>query len=123
MSSYLLFFIAHLFLLMPNVQLSSHDQVSYHFDGDRPTIPLVLLHGFCEDHSVWDAWLAHLPDTPVIRIDLPGFGHSSLPPANDISHYAEVVRSVLDEQGLRLCILHGHSLGGYVALEFAALYP
>ncbi len=108
---------------MPNVQLSANDQVSYHFDGDRPTIPLVLLHGFCEDHSVWDTWLAHLPDTPVIRIDLPGFGNSSLPPANDISHYAEAVRSVLDEQGVRLCILHGHSLGGYVALEFAALYP
>ena len=108
---------------MPNVQIPSAGQVTYHFDGDRPTIPLVLLHGFCEDHSVWDHWLPHLSGVPVIRIDLPGFGGSSLPPAADMAHYAEAVRSVLDEQGVRLCVLHGHSMGGYAALEFAARYP
>lgn len=110
-------------LLMPNVSLSSTGQVTYHLDGDQLTIPLVLLHGFCEDHSVWDSWLAHLTALPVIRIDLPGFGGSSLPSAADMSHYAEAVRTVLDEHGIRQCILHGHSMGGYAALEFAAQYP
>ncbi len=108
---------------MPNVQLSAATQVAYHLDGEYSTIPLVLLHGFCEDHSVWDTWLAHLPTLPVIRIDLPGFGGSSLPLVADMNHYAEAVRSVLDEHGIRQCVLHGHSLGGYVALEFAAHYP
>lgn len=110
-------------LLMLNVQLPSAGQVAYHLDGDQPNIPLVLLHGFCEDHSVWDTWLAHLSALPIIRLDLPGFGGSSLPPTADMSHYAEAVRTVLDEHGIRQCILHGHSLGGYVALEFAAHYP
>lgn len=109
--------------LMPNVQLPSAGQVAYHLDGDQSTVPLVLLHGFCEDHSVWDSWLAHLSALPVIRLDLPGFGGSSLPPAADMSYYAEAVRTVLDEHGIRQCVLHGHSLGGYVALEFAAQYP
>ncbi len=109
--------------LMPNVQLSSAGQIAYHLDGGHSTIPLVLLHGFCEDHSVWDAWLAHLPTLPVIRIDLPGFDRSSLPPAADMRHYADAVLSVLNEHGIRQCVLHGHSLGGYTALEFAAHYP
>ncbi|MEO6038281.1 MAG: alpha/beta hydrolase [Saprospiraceae bacterium] len=108
---------------MPHVQTSTAGEVAYHTNGDYPTIPLVLLHGFCEDHSVWTPWLAHLADVPVMRIDLPGFGGSSLPPSADMRHYAKAVLAVLDEHGIEQCILHGHSLGGYAALEFAEGWP
>ena len=108
---------------MPYVQLAAAGQIAYHTDGDNPAIPLVLLHGFCEDHSVWTTWLAHLPDVPAIRINLPGFGGSTLPPTADMRHYAAAVLAVLDEHGIGQCVLHGHSLGGYAALEFAAHYP
>lgn len=108
---------------MPYVQLATAGQIAYHTDGDNQTVPLVLLHGFCEDHSVWTTWLAHLPDVPAIRINLPGFGGSTLPVAANMHHYADAVLAVLDEHGIRQCILHGHSLGGYAALEFAAHYP
>ena len=107
---------------MPHVQTSS-GQVAYHTDGYYPGIPLVLLHGFCEDHSVWTPWLEHLADVPVIRIDLPGFGKSSLPHTADMRHYARAVQEVLDEMSVEQCVLHGHSMGGYAALEFAERWP
>jgi pimeloyl-ACP methyl ester carboxylesterase len=36
---------------------------------------------------------------------------------------ADAVHSVLSELGIRKSILVGHSMGGYVALAFAELYP
>jgi pimeloyl-ACP methyl ester carboxylesterase len=36
---------------------------------------------------------------------------------------ADAVHSVLLELGIRKSILVGHSMGGYVALAFAELYP
>jgi len=64
-----------------------------------------------------------LADVPVIRIDLPGFGKSSLPPSTDMRHYARAVLEVLDEMSVEQCVLHGHSMGGYAALEFAERWP
>ena len=107
---------------MPYIKTSTV-QIAYHTDGYYPSTPLVLLHGFCEDHSVWTPWLAHLPDVPIIRIDLPGFGGTSLPPTTDMRHYAKAVLDVLDEQSVEQCVLHGHSMGGYAALEFAERWP
>jgi pimeloyl-ACP methyl ester carboxylesterase len=108
---------------MPYLQATGIGQIAYHTDGHHPAIPLVLLHGFCEDHSVWTPWLTRLPDVPVIRIDLPGFGGSALPPSAEMRHYADAVLAVLDEHKIGQCVLHGHSMGGYAALEFAALWP
>jgi pimeloyl-ACP methyl ester carboxylesterase len=36
---------------------------------------------------------------------------------------ADAVHSVLSELSIRKSILVGHSMGGYVALAFAELYP
>ena len=41
--------------------------------------PLVLLHGFCEDHTIWsDFKEALLSDYRVITPDLAGFGKSTI---------------------------------------------
>lgn len=85
--------------------------------------PLVLLHGFCEDSSVWQPLLPMLSDTSLLCIDLPGFGRSGQPSAPSMEAYASAVQTVLDQTGTKRCILVGHSMGGYVALEFASLCP
>ncbi|MCK6694927.1 MAG: alpha/beta hydrolase, partial [Thermoanaerobaculia bacterium] len=87
------------------------------------TIPLVLLHGFCEDSSVWSSILPKLRELRVVRIDLPGFGGSDLPLAPDMGAYAEAVCAVLNELDIAQCVLAGHSMGGYAALVFAQIYP
>ncbi|MBK9335165.1 MAG: alpha/beta hydrolase [Lewinellaceae bacterium] len=92
-------------------------------DDFHATIPLVLLHGFCEDASLWEPVLPLLSDGPVLRIDLPGFGGSDLPPAPGMEVYADAVCAILHELGITRCVLAGHSMGGYVALAFARAYP
>lgn len=91
------------------------------FSGKKGAVPLVLLHGFCEDASLWQGISSALSDIPVLAIDLPGVaGQSDLPEHPDMPTYAAAVRAVLDALEIEKCVLVGHSLGGYVALEFAA---
>jgi pimeloyl-ACP methyl ester carboxylesterase len=98
-------------------------RVAYHFDGPKDKPPLVLLHGFCEDSSVWSALLPMLQNVPTLCVDLPGFGQSDLPAAPTVRAYATAVLRVLDAENLPRSVLVGHSLGGYVALECAAGWP
>ncbi|HLP96152.1 MAG TPA: alpha/beta hydrolase [Saprospiraceae bacterium] len=93
---------------------------SRHGTGD---VPVVLLHGFCEDQRVWAPILPHLSKLPFLLIDLPGFGQSDTAHIPSMQAYAAVVKAVLDDQGISSCVLVGHSMGGYVALEFAAHWP
>lgn len=92
-------------------------------DGEPGPNPLVLLHGFCETSSIWEDSLTRMPGMPVLRIDLPGFGDSGLVVEHTVAQYAAAVLAVLDAAGVQQCVLVGHSLGGYVALEFARNHP
>lgn len=87
--------------------------------------PLVLLHGFCEDSTVWDEFKTDLLEEnyKVIAIDLPGFGKSELAAEEvSMSDFAEVVHAVVEELALEKIILIGHSMGGYAGLAFAEKY-
>src|SRR5688500_8685993 len=87
--------------------------------------PLVLLHGFPLDHHLWDEVVPLLEDTfDVILPDLRGFGNSTmLGVPNSIDDYASDIASLLDHLNIQRAAIVGHSMGGYVALAFARLYP
>ena len=85
--------------------------------------PLVLLHGFCEDSRMWDDFLTLFPRQKVVRIDLPGFGQSALQDDPSIEMMATCVKAVFDHLKIQKCVLIGHSMGGYVSLEFAKKHP
>jgi pimeloyl-ACP methyl ester carboxylesterase len=83
--------------------------------------PTLLLHGFAEDSTVWDNQISALADTcRLILPDLPGSGHS---PTTTIEDMAATIKALLDELNIDQCTLIGHSMGGYIALAFAALFP
>lgn len=86
---------------------------------------LVLLHGFAESMDIWTRFAEDLAkDTRVISIDLPGHGLSEiLGPVHTMEMMADVVMEVLKSLKITKCSLFGHSMGGYVALAFAAKYP
>jgi pimeloyl-ACP methyl ester carboxylesterase len=86
---------------------------------------LLLLHGFCETHDVWQGIANRLSDHyRVIMPDLPGFGQSPLlPPPFTLDEVGAYVLDKLSSQGVDDCVAIGHSLGGYVALAMAALQP
>jgi pimeloyl-ACP methyl ester carboxylesterase len=82
--------------------------------------PIVLLHGFLENQSMWDNYIAILQEKRVITIDLLGHGETEcLGYVHTMEDNADAVHSVLLELGIRKSILVGHSMGGYVALAFA----
>jgi pimeloyl-ACP methyl ester carboxylesterase len=88
-------------------------------------MPVVLLHGFPLDHSMWGAQIAYLSrQWRVVAPDLRGFGKSDVTPgtvsmeqmAGDVAALLGALR--LDEP----VVLCGLSMGGYVAFEFWRKY-
>lgn len=91
------------------------------FTDQGEGFPLVLLHGYCEDKSLWQGFAAELSARcRVVCIDLPGFGQSPLPPEPlSMEVFAQAVHHVAERLQLPRFVLAGHSLGGYVALAYA----
>ena len=87
--------------------------------------PLVLLHGYPLDHHLWDAVIPLLKDTfDLIIPDLRGFGESTtVNTPYTMDDLASDIEGLLDHLGIKKTAVVGHSMGGYVALAFAQLYP
>ncbi|MBK9731625.1 MAG: alpha/beta hydrolase [Chitinophagaceae bacterium] len=86
--------------------------------------PLVFLHGFCEDHTIWNDFIIPFAEKYTVLLpDLPGFGKSGLPnqPCS-IDSYADCIKAMLDAEKISSCAVIGHSLGGYVTMNFAERY-
>lgn len=98
--------------------------ISYEVEGEGK--PLVLLHGFAEDSTVWHKQVSALKQhTKLIVPDLPGSGNSAMLNLPDVSmnDYAECINALLETEQEEQCILLGHSMGGYITLAFAEMFP
>ncbi len=87
-------------------------------------VPLVLIHGYPLDHSIWEE-LAPLieHDFDLIMPDLRGFGESDVMEADDsMLDYARDIAGLLSRLRIQKAFLAGHSMGGYIALAFAREY-
>jgi 3-oxoadipate enol-lactonase len=98
-------------------------EIAYERRGQGP--PLVLLHGYPLDHSIWHETAGLLGTSfDVVLADLRGFGQSSTPEQEyGMSDMAADVAGLLDHLGMERAGVAGHSMGGYVALAFARAYP
>jgi pimeloyl-ACP methyl ester carboxylesterase len=99
------------------------DDIAYTTVGKGRAV--VLLHGFLGSGEIWRDLIPRLSRSyRVIAIDLPGHGESACYGyVHSMELMAQSVKSVLDHLRLRRYVLVGHSMGGYVALAFAELYP
>jgi len=86
---------------------------------------VVLLHGFLENKTMWDKYVSALSKNHrVITIDLLGHGETEcLGYVHTMEDQADMIFAVLISLRIRKIVLVGHSMGGYVALAFAELYP
>lgn len=98
-------------------------KISYTDQGKGTTV--VLLHGFLENKAMWNAFVPELSKKyRVITIDLLGHGKTEcLGYVHSMEDQADMVYHVLHELKIRKAVLIGHSMGGYVALAFAELFP
>jgi 3-oxoadipate enol-lactonase len=83
-------------------------------------IPLLLIHGFPLDHTIWTAQVRGLADVArVIAPDLRGFGESGMPTGTvTMDTYADDLRALLDTLGIKNAVVAGLSMGGYIAFAF-----
>ncbi|QRG05014.1 alpha/beta fold hydrolase [Xanthobacter dioxanivorans] len=103
------------------------DGVRLHFDfaaGSRP--PVVLIHGFCCDHTFMAAQFAHLSARghAVLAPDLRGHGASDKPEQRySFAEFGDDIAWLCAELGLERPAFVGHSMGGTIAFDLAVRFP
>ncbi|MDD9969431.1 MAG: alpha/beta hydrolase [Myxococcales bacterium] len=100
--------------------------VQYATVGQGP--PLLLIHGWINDHTVWrGVWERLAGEYQCLLVDLPGFGASDKPAPDaypyDVHAFVRAALAVLDAEGIDRAHVGGHSMGGVVALVLAATQP
>ena len=90
-------------------------------------IPLVVVHGFSVEGFLYAQTLSRLVAMgfKVIAVDTAGHGGTRGLPTDgqDLKAYSELLGRVIDELGIRSCVLAGHSMGGRLVTQLAADRP
>jgi 3-oxoadipate enol-lactonase len=92
------------------------DGLELAYDDAGAGLPLVLLHGWPHDRTLWAGQLRGLATRArCIAPDLRGFGGSSVVGPFTIDRYADDVVALMDTLGIERAVIGGLSMGGYVA--------
>lgn len=104
--------------------------VSYHganlaYSDSGKGNPVVLIHGYLESLEIWSGFAEKLAKKyRVINVDLPGHGRSGLYSSmNTMAVMADSVKTVMDHLSIGRAVVIGHSMGGYVTLAMADIFP
>ena len=97
----------------------------YTLEGTREGIPLVFINALGTDLRIWDGVVPHLTDRYlVLRFDKRGHGLSDCPPAPySIHDFSTDLLGLLDQLEITQAIVVGISVGGMIAMDFAASCP
>jgi lipase len=93
--------------------------------SDDPSAPTVLAaHGLTASHLAWALITQACPQVRLIAPDLRGRGRSAaLPGPYGMARHAADLEAVCDALELPRALVVGHSMGGFVAVVAAHLYP
>ncbi|MDY0401919.1 alpha/beta fold hydrolase [Sulfurovum sp.] len=88
--------------------------ISVYLYGDRSNQPVVFIHGFPYDHTLWDEVIAALGDRYYcISYDIRGFGSSAVGTGQyTMEQYVEDLEQLISVLELEDTILCGFSMGG-----------
>lgn len=87
-------------------------------------VPVLLLHGFPHDRTLWAAQLAAPPaGARLIAPDLPGFGDSARIADPTLDHWADWTVALLDSLAIPRAVIGGLSMGGYLAFAIWRRHP
>ncbi len=86
---------------------------------------IMLIHGYLETSEIWNSFAKRLSENfRIILVDLPGHGRSdNADEVLTMDLMATVLAKLLENLDIKKVFLTGHSLGGYITLAFAELYP
>ena len=91
--------------------------------GEDP--PIVLMHGFPDDHRIYDKLLPQLSPRRAVAFDFLGYGRSdrSDTAGSSSEDHGSELAAVLDELGITRAVLVGHDASGPDAVAFAVNHP
>lgn len=92
---------------------------------EDPAAPTILaVHGVTASHKAWPKLAEALPEVRIIAPDLRGRGRSNdLPAPYGMPSHAEDLAAVLAALTSGPVVVVGHSMGGFVSVVLANLYP
>lgn len=98
-----------------------YKQTKVHYSVSGKGEPIILLHGFLENSSMWIRLQQELSKTNTVHaLDLPGHGETeAIGYIHTMEDYSALVLAFADYKNLERSSLIGHSMGGYVALALA----
>lgn len=98
--------------------------VEVHYNIHGKGFPVVLIHGFGEDSSIFDTQISFLKNHCLLIVpDLPGSGASKYnAQITTIDDFATCIHELLQHEKIHHCLVLGHSMGGYITLAFAQKY-
>jgi pimeloyl-ACP methyl ester carboxylesterase len=91
--------------------------------GDDP--PMVLMHGFPDDHRIYDRLIPRLTPRRAVAFDFVGYGRSDRPEHTEFSSQAhgDQITAVLDTLQADRAILVGQDASGPDAVTYAIAHP
>jgi pimeloyl-ACP methyl ester carboxylesterase len=112
--------------LTPHYYNYGIDQLAYYDEG-KGKQTLLLIHGFGEDHRIWENQIEFLsaqyriiaPNIPGVHCKPLALHHSQAP---SIRMYVEVLHELMHHLDIEQYYIVGHSMGGYIGLSFADDY-
>lgn len=107
------------------MKVFNYKNTAIHYNDIGKGNAIVLLHGFLENNTMWNYLGIQLSQRfRVIAVDLLGHGKSECAGyVHTMEDQADMLFALLTDLRLRKVSLVGHSMGGYIALAFAELYP
>lgn len=96
------------------IALLDHIEIGY--DEGGTGVPVVFVHGFPHDRTLWTPQLQGLTvQARCLAVDLRGFGETTAAPPYSVDQYADDLAGFMDVLHIERAVIAGLSMGGYVA--------
>ena len=100
------------------------DSIEIGYDEGGTGMPVLFIHGFPHDRSLWTPQLQGLTvHARCLAPDLRGFGETTAKPPYSMDRYADDVVGLLDVLRIDRAVFAGLSMGGYVAFAIWRRHP
>ena len=98
--------------------------MNLHFLDEGKGPPILLLHAFPLNRTMWEPQVAALKDRyRVIAPDTRGFGSTTVRDTWQLEQAADDLDELLNRLGIDACAVAGLSMGGYIAFPFYSKFP
>jgi 3-oxoadipate enol-lactonase len=110
-----------------NMPVANINGVGLNYEVSGQGKAVVCVHGLTGSHQDWSNQIIVLsPKYRVVTIDLRGHGKSAAPSGEkeySIPIFANDIFAILETLDIKKCCLIGHSIGGFISLQFSLDHP